>query len=620
MSRCLLQISIGPIQNFIAAARRTRDLWFGSFLLSEISKASARAIAGSGGKLIFPNPLKSSDLDLNSDFNVANVILAEFEDEKSAPVASASANEAAVSRWRQFVDEAYGIMMDIVDKEAWSRQRDQNDVIEFYSAWYPFENDDDYKTARRDVARLLAARKSLRDFEPNFKPGEKIAFGIRKSSLDGRRESVLLKDQPKSGQNRGGDINAGGVWIKAGESLDIVGCVKRSGGGFESFPSIARIALDPWIRGFRSNEGTCHLLDALCDKCGVLWERRALSKIDEKMLSYDAFPYEGPALMPQRYDDFKERFSDAEPGSSLSIIKDTVEEMRTITRQLSPRPLEPYVAVLFADGDKIGRTISKLDSPEEHRKFSKALSKFAESAGEIIRESYGRCVYAGGDDVLAFLPLDTALGCARKLHDSFGGLWTSEWGSMKMPSLSVGIAVGHALEDLEDLLLFGREAEKTAKKHSEGKTDEDDRDGLAITIRARGNSEISVRERWKGARSGPETAELADLSLDERLLFWADCFENSEIPSKFPYELRGAAKFYDGWESGDTLDEAMRTDVKRIFRRKDLNLEEKKRSLVEEYIKKAVGGSYRSIERLAGELVVAQWIGEARARAGGKFQ
>ena len=45
----LFVISIGSVQDFIAAARRTRDLWIGSHLLSEISKAAAKAIAEEGG-------------------------------------------------------------------------------------------------------------------------------------------------------------------------------------------------------------------------------------------------------------------------------------------------------------------------------------------------------------------------------------------------------------------------------------------------------------------------------------------------------------------------------------------------------------------------------------------
>ena len=38
----LFLASIGPVQSFIASARRTRDLWFGSMLLSELAKAAAK--------------------------------------------------------------------------------------------------------------------------------------------------------------------------------------------------------------------------------------------------------------------------------------------------------------------------------------------------------------------------------------------------------------------------------------------------------------------------------------------------------------------------------------------------------------------------------------------------
>ncbi|MCI5150049.1 MAG: hypothetical protein D3916_11790, partial [Candidatus Electrothrix sp. MAN1_4] len=37
----LISLSIGPVQDFISAALRTRDLWFGSHMLSEVSKAAA---------------------------------------------------------------------------------------------------------------------------------------------------------------------------------------------------------------------------------------------------------------------------------------------------------------------------------------------------------------------------------------------------------------------------------------------------------------------------------------------------------------------------------------------------------------------------------------------------
>ncbi len=85
----LLAISVGPVQGFIAAARRTRDLWFGSYLLSEISRAVAKAIENQGGQLIFP---ASSDAD-----NVANVILAELGSGGDPKEVAANAKKAARS-------------------------------------------------------------------------------------------------------------------------------------------------------------------------------------------------------------------------------------------------------------------------------------------------------------------------------------------------------------------------------------------------------------------------------------------------------------------------------------------------------------------------------------------
>lgn len=43
----LMIFSIGPVQEFIATARRSRDLWYGSWMLSELSKAAAKTISES---------------------------------------------------------------------------------------------------------------------------------------------------------------------------------------------------------------------------------------------------------------------------------------------------------------------------------------------------------------------------------------------------------------------------------------------------------------------------------------------------------------------------------------------------------------------------------------------
>ena len=68
----LLAISVGPVQEFIASARRSRDLWFGSWLLSELSKAAAKQIGKDN--LIFPSVTDPKDLNPGSEFNGLKIL------------------------------------------------------------------------------------------------------------------------------------------------------------------------------------------------------------------------------------------------------------------------------------------------------------------------------------------------------------------------------------------------------------------------------------------------------------------------------------------------------------------------------------------------------------------
>ena len=63
MTEHLLLVTLGPVQDFIGQARRTRDLWYGSHLLAEVSRAAARALIGGGAHLIFP-ALEPGDAEL----------------------------------------------------------------------------------------------------------------------------------------------------------------------------------------------------------------------------------------------------------------------------------------------------------------------------------------------------------------------------------------------------------------------------------------------------------------------------------------------------------------------------------------------------------------------------
>ncbi|MCS6914314.1 MAG: hypothetical protein NZ890_13850, partial [Myxococcota bacterium] len=50
MNPHVLLVSIGPVQQFIAAARRCQDLWYGSYLLSELSEAAAHGVSEVAGR------------------------------------------------------------------------------------------------------------------------------------------------------------------------------------------------------------------------------------------------------------------------------------------------------------------------------------------------------------------------------------------------------------------------------------------------------------------------------------------------------------------------------------------------------------------------------------------
>src|SRR5690606_24276884 len=73
--------------------------------------------------------------------------------------------------------------------------------------------------------------------------------------------------------------------------------------------------------------------------------------------------------------------------------------------QLGSPPIS--YALLLADGDKLGELVRALGGEP----VSRALAAFTSKAPELVTEHDGITIYAGGDDVLALLPIRRALGC-----------------------------------------------------------------------------------------------------------------------------------------------------------------------------------------------------------------
>lgn len=560
MSAHLINISIGPVQPFIAAARRTRDLWFGSRLLSEICMETARSVKDSGGELIFPQE-DSLNVSDGVDPNVANVILAELPDGDPAKVVS-QAREKALSVLRDYGDQVLGEYGELVNRDLWDDQIEQ--ALEFFAVWVPYGSED-YLAARDKIGRLMGARKNCRDFVQLTDPESRQ---IEKSSLDGRSESVL-KDREKVEEL----LDRNPTWklrlrLKSTEALDALGLIKRGGNpsvmsAKDDFPSVEQFAAKPWMD--RAEKEAPEEFRRL---------KKAQGEAGGISLSDVVFPFRIAQVQE-------------ETGRDLNAVK---MALNCLVKRIGEP--DPYLAVLKADGDKMGAAISSIETPKGHRTFSSELASFATKAHGIVGKHGGKCIYAGGDDVLAFLPLNSCLECARELADAFKGSFVKSAVS-DTPTLSVGIAVGHFLEPLEDLLKFADEAEAKAKGT--------DRNGLAVVVRSRGNAPIGFRKRWDST--------VADLTVDKRLRLWARLFDEEVISSRFPYELRSMEGFYGNWKDQSSIKEAIPADVFRVLGKKrsvggDSKEVAKELKAIVETIT-----SVENLKELVSELLVARHLG-----------
>lgn len=508
MPEYLIALSIGPVQGFIAAARRTRDLWFGSFVLSEVSKAAALEIHRKSAILIFPAPQNLADLQADSDLNVGNKLMASVLTDDPADVIE-HAKGAARDRWRKMA-EAARQKLDItaVRKDIWQVQLD--DVLELFGAWVPVIAG--YSKARARLEQLLAARKMTRDFQSaaasfDATPG----FGLPKSSLDAARETVLEKNLSRTTRRQLG--------LGQGEQLDCPALVKRLGGDPEQFPPVTRIALEAWLKGIAEAE-----LGDVKRHSESLVQTDLATRV--KADRYKKFPFDGAILFPSRVEALGQEVEDDEEN-----VRTVLRTLKNCRQKLYERFGEPtpYFAVLVADGDRMGAFIDSSDSQEDHVNVTRALAGFAAEARGLVENSdhRGACVYAGGDDVLALLPVDTAVSCAHALQQAFENTVASL--GLDPPTLSVGLGLGHVLTPFARLLDLGRRAEKFAKEGPDGTPNDAKRNALAIIVGVRSGAKVAVRGRWGSG-------------IHERLRRWMTYYQSDQLSDKTPYDLFEAVR------------------------------------------------------------------------------
>ncbi|NLF59811.1 MAG: type III-B CRISPR-associated protein Cas10/Cmr2 [Lentisphaerae bacterium] len=256
-----------------------------------------------------------------------------------------------------------------------------------------------------------------------------------------------------------------------------------------------------------------------------------------------------------------------------------------------------YVAVLAMDGDEMGKWVSgdkapplldqlseparqflepilkqhdckdlrRLLSPSYHLQFSEALANFATWLARPIVEAFGgQLVYAGGDDVLAMLPADQAINCARALRAVFRGEAPENMTSMPLnidspgfvtagagypllvpgekTDVSVGLAIGHEKAPLQMLVKEAQAAESRAK-HDYG------RGAIAFSLYKRSGEIIQWGCKWDSAAL-PLMETLDQLSPlpkpDDRAPDGQneDNARKWELSERFPYALAALLEPY----------------------------------------------------------------------------
>lgn len=558
----LFQVNIGPVQGFIESARRIRDLAFGSWFLSELSRAAAREIVEQNGleSLIFPAPTSKEVLNADTQgFAVANKIIALVHQDPQQLGEQVQAK--VMERLHAIRDRAFQEVHFSNNERLAIEVQQIDDLPEILWAALPYRYGE-YQQTRKLLEALMAARKNTRDYSP-------VTWGgpVPKSSISGQLESVIpekdhasIKDFPDEKRRKIRELYER-YGASAGERLSGVDLLKRQGtSAFKrNFPSTSHIATLPFLKRLRYLESS-HLKKTHLEEVHKAWniyidevKKHAFSpqleRIPKNHPTHPVFgDLEGSMLLDSRLvdvlyapgEDMNKNVGLREARQALNAFYQVLDCECKAAGMSKARP-DPYYALLVADGDSMGKIIDaqaaqgkqdaaasdgigdSADARAEqeiarHRKLSQKLASFAGQVKEIVEKQGGELVYAGGDDVVAFLPLHIVLECASELARAFRNTMEEfPDASGNKPSLSAGIAIVHHLDSLHRVRELAKRAEKRAK-------DIPKKNAFCVILSKRSGEDYRIVGHW------------GDLDVSMRRLI--ECCRKGAIPAGTAYELR----------------------------------------------------------------------------------
>lgn len=296
-------------------------------------------------------------------------------------------------------------------------------------------------------------------------------------------------------------------------------------------------------------------------------------------------------------------------GDQVERAREAMEGLLHAAAECGIRPPARYYALVAMDGDHMGDWLSGKEAPtlEEvvhprcrdlvagnipggarrplgsaaHSAFATAGWNFAlQGVREVVEKEYhGKLIYAGGDDVLAFVPLDDLLNVLEELNRIFPGekngfmergdrLYLMMGGKA---TISAGFVIAHYTHPFSAVAedAHAGALEQSAKEGL-------GRDAFSAHLLKRSGRRVEAGAKWQSGESGVETLEVLR-GIIERLKTEGE----GSLSDRFIYQLSE-----EGALAGLPL-EAQRSEISRLVGR-HLEIEDRKRR--EEVTDKVGGG------------------------------
>ncbi len=475
----LLLFQLGPVQDFIAQARSTRDLWSGSYLLSWLMGHAMKAVSDQVGPdaVIFPNLRGNGIFDVLHREEIYGSLYADGKGGKDTlwdrmmeekgrdhagrwlltptlpnrflavvPVdraeALAKAAEEAIRSELTAIGEAvwsWVVQKAGVRSEGWKARWDAQISAFPQTAWA-------YQPWLGREECLAAIKELPAAADENDPPYKRLCDMLALGEADlpeADRDARYYTNESKT-KLRGSGI----LWSAHYALVDAKLAARRNTRDFTAWNNGSpESAVKDSLSGKEECVGDEAFWRQLAEEDEKLFTKShcygAMNLIKRLWCRSDKVPY------------LRDKLGIKEGQMGMALSFDSVPEIaaKNLKSKIS-NSSNPYVAILAMDGDDMGKWVSgvktpallaqlsasaqaylepilkakgktairRLLTPSYHLQFSEALANFATHlAGLVVEAHDGQLIYAGGDDVLAMLPASKAIECAEALRALFRG-------------------------------------------------------------------------------------------------------------------------------------------------------------------------------------------------------